>query len=96
MSILKQNVPDAMKLAEVVPLHKHKDKMILNNYRPILLLTMISKNLEKMIYSRVFKHMEDTYQFCKSQYGFRVNRSCEQAIMDLCGMILHGLNNKKQ
>ena len=38
--------------------------------------------------------MEDTYQFYKSQYGFRAKRGCEQAIMDLLGKILHGLNNK--
>ena len=39
--------------------------------------------------------MECTNQFYKSQYGFRAKRSCEQAIMDLHGKILHGLNNKK-
>ena len=39
--------------------------------------------------------MEDTNQFYKSQHGFRAKRSCEQAIMDLLGKILHGLNNKK-
>ena len=41
MSILKGNVPNTMKLAEVVPLHKNTDKTILNKYRPILLLTTI-------------------------------------------------------
>ena len=30
MSIFKGNLPGAMKLAEVVPLHKNKDKTILN------------------------------------------------------------------
>ena len=40
--------------------------------------------------------MEDTNQFYKSQYGFRAKRSCEQAMMDLLGKILHGPNNKKQ
>ena len=62
MSILKGNFADAMKLGEVVPLHKNKDKMVLNNYGLNSLLTTISKILEKMIYSRVYKHMEDTNQ----------------------------------
>ena len=81
MSILNGNVPDAMKLVEVVTLHKNKDKMILNNYRPISLLTMISKILEKIIYSRIYKYMGDTNQFYKTQYGFRAKQSCEQGIM---------------
>ena len=39
--------------------------------------------------------MEKTNQLYESQYGFQAKRSCEQAIMDLIGKILHGVNNKK-
>ena len=42
--------PSTMKLAEVVPLYKGKEHYLKTNYRPILLLTMISKVLEKMFY----------------------------------------------
>ena len=39
--------------------------------------------------------MEKTNQLNKNQYGFWAKWSCEQAIMDLFGKTLHGLNNKK-
>ena len=39
--------PDKMKLADTVPLHKGKDKCMVDNYRPIFLLITLSKLLEK-------------------------------------------------
>ena len=42
--------PNDMKLAEVVPLYKSKEHYFESNYRPISLLTTISKILEKIVY----------------------------------------------
>ena len=42
--------PSMMKLAEVVPLYKGKEHYLETNYRPISLLTTISKVLEKIVY----------------------------------------------
>ena len=42
--------PDIMKLADVVPLYKAKEKYLETNYRPISLLTTMSKLLEKVVY----------------------------------------------
>ena len=49
--------PDQMKLAEVVPLFKSKERFLLNNYRPISLLITISKILEKMMYKRTYSFL---------------------------------------
>ena len=43
-----------MKLAEVIPLYKGKDRSLSTNYRPISLLITISKILEKLVYSRTY------------------------------------------
>ena len=48
--------PDKMKIAEVIPLYKLKgQKDILNNYRPVSLLPVISKILEKLVHKRVYQ-----------------------------------------
>ena len=47
-----------MKLAEVIPLHKGKDCTKSTNYRPLSLLVMLSKVLEKIMPNRICKHME--------------------------------------
>ena len=43
--------PDIMKLAEVVPLNKSKEKYLETNYRPISRLPTMSKLLENIVYS---------------------------------------------
>ena len=45
--------PDIMKLVDVVPLYKSKKKFLETNYRPISLLTTMSKLLEEVVYKQV-------------------------------------------
>ena len=57
-SLVEGIFPEAMKLADVVPLFKSKDRSECTNYRPISLLITISKLLEKVVYSRTYKFLE--------------------------------------
>ncbi len=51
--------PNKMKLAEVIPLYKLKGrKDIMNNYRPVSLLPVISKILEKLVQKRLASFMQ--------------------------------------
>ena len=77
-----------MKLADVFPLHKGKEKFLPTNYRPISLLLTISKELEKLIYTRTYSFLNECNQLYVSQYGFRNNHSCENAVSELVGHIL--------
>ena len=52
----------------------------------------ISKLLEKAVYKRVYKFLELNGTLYEHQYGFRMKRSCEQAVMDLLGSILQACN----
>ena len=51
-SLLTGEFPDIMKIAEVVPLYKGKEHYYESNYRPISLLSTISKILEKVVYKK--------------------------------------------
>ena len=77
-----------MKLAEVIPLYKTKATDQLVNYRPISLLMMMSKLLEKLMYKRVFSFINRYDILYRRQYGFCSHRSCEQATQELLGRIL--------
>ena len=46
--------PDALKKAEVVPIHKSGEKHNISNYRPISLISNVAKILEKIVYNRIF------------------------------------------
>ena len=88
--------PDLMKLAEVVPLYKSKSRENETNYRPISLLTTMSKVVEKVVYERVYQFLVKTGQICETQYGFCPKHSCEHAIAQVIGSALKNLEcNKK-
>ena len=87
--------PDIMKMAEVVPLYKGKSRENETNYRPISLLSTMSKVMEKVVYQRVYQFLANTGQICETQYGFRSNHSCEHAIAQVIGNILKNLEGNK-
>ena len=89
-SLAEGMFPEAMKKADVVPLYKSKDHQESNNYRPISLLLMLSKLLEKIMYKRTYSFLEKSGQIYKSQYGFRTAHSCENAICQLVSEIIKG------
>ena len=80
--------PEKMKHADVVPLYKNKSRKEVTNYRPISLLLTLSKILEKVMYTRTYRFLNDTNQIFGSQYGFRTRHSCDNAIGELLGNIV--------
>ena len=72
--------PDALKIAEVIPIHKSKEKHIRTNYRPISLISNIAKILEKIIRNRIINFINSCDLLTKNQYGFRKNRSTKDAL----------------
>ena len=91
-SISSGVVPDFMKLAIVKPLYKAKSIYELTNYRPISLLPVISKILEKIIHVRLIKFFDKNNVIFEGQYGFRKLRSTTDAILDLSGNVIDGFN----
>ena len=75
--------PDLMKLALVTPLHKGGESRLPDNYRPISLLPVFSKILEKIVYLQTVEFLNDNNILYSKQYGFRRKHSTIDAIMDL-------------
>ena len=94
--LLEQGIfPDLMKITEVIPLYKGKEKDLSINYRPISLLLTISKILEKIIYKRTYNFLDENGQLYSSQYGFSSKHSCENAISELIGHVVKGHDHKE-
>ena len=73
--------PDKLKLARVIPLHKKGNPSLLNNSRPISLLPVISKVIEKIISNQLRLYFESKKLFYENQYGFRSDHSTEYATL---------------
>ena len=88
-------VPDMAKLAKIIPIYKAKDKKDISNYRPISLLPIISKILEKVVHKNLYTFLEKNKVRYASQYGFRKNRSTINAITELVCHITNAIENKQ-
>ena len=76
--------PNILKTARITPIHKNGDRSNPLNYRPISILTHLSKIFEKIINRRLVNFFEKYNILDKRQYGFRQNFSTCLAISDLC------------
>ena len=50
--------PDALKLAKIIPIHKGDSVLTVSNYRPISLLPIFSKIMERLIYNQFIEYIE--------------------------------------
>ena len=68
--------PDCWKVSSVVPVFKNVgERSTAKNYRPISLLSVVSKVFEKLVNNRIVDHLEKCVLFSDFQYGFRSSRS---------------------
>ena len=80
-TLLSNTFPKTLKTAKVIPIFKKGEKSNLNNYRPISLLPVLSKVLEKIINVQITKKLDERNIIDENQYGFRSNHSTEDAVV---------------
>jgi hypothetical protein len=86
--------PTRLKFSEIKPIFKKGDKRNLPNYRPISMLPSLSKNFEKVIFNRLYQHVNHNNILVHEQFGFRKGSSTDLASYELINNILSALNNK--
>ena len=88
--------PEKLKIAKVIPIYKKDDNKLFNNYRPISLLPVISKIVEKCMYISSFTIISSRtiIMFCANQYGFRTGHCTEYAALEIIDRVTTQLDNK--
>ena len=80
-SIIQARVPSLWKKSVIVPVPKTSDVTTPTNYRPISLLPIISKLLERHIYLLILHHLQANDILTTSQWGFLEGRSTVTALI---------------
>ena len=83
VSIEQGIFPDSLKIAKVTLIFKSGDKNNVSNYRPISILPVFSKFLERIIYNRVYHHLHSKGVLYEKQFGFQRKNSTEHVILQL-------------
>ena len=71
--------PDELKIAKVIPLYKKDDDRSFGNYRPISLLSSISKFFERVAFNQLYENFKSNSLLYESEYRFRKLQSTELA-----------------
>ena len=87
LSLEKACFPDNWKKALVVPIPKQGNLTKVQNYRPISLLPLPGKVLEKLVHSQLSEHLETDSLLSDNQFGFRKSRSTVHAIAQVTDFI---------
>ena len=95
LCIDKSDFPVQFKNARVIPLFKSGDPSQPSNYRPISILPVLSKPLEKHINKHLSNHLENNDLLHINQSGFRKNHSCQTALVNLVDQWLSNINQNK-
>jgi hypothetical protein len=87
--------PHRLKIAKVIPLFKKGNPHTFDNYRPISLLSSLSKTFEKVVFNQVYDYFTKNNLFYDSQYGFRKLHSTEFACIEMLDRIVTQLDEGK-
>ena len=69
-------VPDELKLSNIIPIHKGGNKQAAKNYRPVALTSHLVKVFEKVLRNSLVRFIEENGLMNPNQHGFRAGRSC--------------------
>ena len=85
--------PDTWKQATVIPLYKGGNSKDVSNYRPVSLLPLPGKLIEKVAHSILATFLEGNGIISDKQGGFRRGFSTASSIADLTDIIFNNINN---
>ena len=84
--------PEIWKRANVVPVHKKNEKNLKSNYRPISLLPIFGKMLEKLMYDSLYSHLVSCDLLNPNQSGFRPGDSTVNQLISITHTIFEAFD----
>ena len=87
-------VPDKLKVGRIIPLYKSGSQTLVSNYRPITLLSVFHKIMEKLMYKRLIEFLDKHNILTENQFGFRSGRSTTQATLLITDKIQSAIEKK--
>ena len=91
-SITSHTFPDTWKNAVVVPVQKSTQSSSLSNFRPISILPVFSKVLERVVYDQIVNHFTIHNLFSSMQSGFRAGYSTQDVLLHVSDSWLRAID----
>ena len=95
LSISNSIFPTMWKHSKVVPLLKKGDPLLAKNYRPVALLPILSKILEKVVFKQIVKYLDDNKLLSHNHHGSRSGHSTATALIQMYDQWVQEVDNNK-
>ena len=92
-TILKGDFPNNLKIANITPVYKSGERQVKENYRPISILSPISKIFERILYNQLYNTFDDILSM--SQCGFRKGFSAQHCLIVMLEKFKKSIDSKK-
>ena len=83
LSLMHKKFPSGWKYTKLIPLHKKLCQLEPKNYRPVAILSPLSKVLEKIVYLQLYDYFTFNKLFHPNLHGYRKNRSTQTALLQM-------------
>ena len=94
-SFVSECVPRCWKQAIVIPLYKKDDPSVASNFRPITLVPVISKIVERLVHEQLTTYLRDYHIFSEDQHGFLAKHSTSTALLTVTDEILNSMDRSE-
>ena len=95
LSITQAVFPLPWKISKVVPLLKKGDPLIAKNYRPVALLPIFSKILERAVFIQLVEYLESNQLLNPNHHGCRRGHNTATALLQMYDQWLEEVENDK-
>ena len=85
---------ELLKVAKVIPIYKNSSKENVENYRPVSVLPIFFKILEKLAYKRLLNYLTKNHVLYTRQFGVRDKYSTSMAMIEFLNLVTEALENK--
>ena len=80
---MQNTFPVLWKASKIIPVHKKDSRFDPKNYRPVSILSPLSKIAEKIVYEQMYKYFSNNKIFHSNMHGYRQNRSTCTALLSM-------------
>ena len=94
-SISSNKFPEYWKAAKIIPLHKKEDLLEPKNYRPIAILPIFSKVLERAIFNQIFKYLSLNNLLHPNHHAYRPGHNTTSALIQMYDSWIGAVDDKE-
>ena len=95
LSITQCIFPEQFKLAKVIPLHKKDDWLNPKNFRPVAILPILSKIIEKAVFIQMIEYMNENELLHPNHHGFCAGHNTTTALIQMYDSWIEALEKRE-